>query len=397
MNMKHLMTGLAAVAAAAALVSCQSIPMPAGLSLGGSDKFVGSETCKGCHLVEYKSWSDSLHSKMMRKKEDGILKDVVAKWNDGGPTKGNVTGRAAKLDDVQYVVGSYWKQRFLIKNEQTGGWQFMDKQFNRMSGKWEGYGQKNDWDTQCATCHTTGYKVTKVEESTGKVLEATMVEHNVGCEACHGPGGTHANSKNKKDIFGFKNASHDQQSMVCGYCHIRVDNHKYKTRQGNDSEHVPHPKAGESFKAGQDDWRKWYPEQLTAPGVHAEDPLDKEYTGDLKGMWLLDEQSKKYGFYDANKHHQQYQEFLQSKHYKQDLMNCASCHSAHASAGKPMIKPRETCKQCHQDDLGNVNKYMPATGKTAGDLFVRSHTFNKNQSRKGGAVASGTPVLQKGK
>jgi hypothetical protein len=159
-----------------------------------------------------------------------ILKAAAEKWNDGGPTKGNVAGRDAKLDDVEYVVGSHWKQRYLVRNEQSGGWQFMDKQFDRMSGKWEGYGQKNDWDIQCATCHTTGYKVTKLDEATGKVLEATMVEHNVGCEACHGPGAKHAN---------------------------------------------------------------------------AEDPFNKEYTGDLKDMWILDEQAEKTGRYDAGKHRQQ--------------------------------------------------------------------------------------------
>ena len=51
-----------------------------------------------------------------------------------------------------------------MKNDQTGNLQFMDKQFNRYSGLWENYGQKNDWNTQCATCHTTGYRITEYDE-----------------------------------------------------------------------------------------------------------------------------------------------------------------------------------------------------------------------------------------
>lgn len=102
------------------------------------------------------------------KTAEGAIVDAVEKWaTDGanpGPTKGNVTGAALKLEDVQYVVGSKWKQRYLVKNDQTGNLQFMDKQFNRLSGKWENYGQKNDWNTQCATCHTTGYRITAYDE-----------------------------------------------------------------------------------------------------------------------------------------------------------------------------------------------------------------------------------------
>jgi hypothetical protein len=35
---------------------------------------------------------------------------------------------------------------------------------------------------------------------------------------------------------------------------------------------------------------------------------------------------------------------------------------------------------------------MPGLASTAGNLFVRSHTFNKNQDRKSGPTASGEPV-----
>ena len=39
---------------------------------------------------------------------------------------------------------------------------------------------------------------------------------------------------------------------------------------------------------------------------------------------------------------------------------------------------------------------MPGTGKTADNLFVRTHTFVKeNADRKGGPTATGTPEYNK--
>ena len=97
---------------------------------------------------EYASWQNSYHAKMVRSKDEAILKDVVEQWNNGGPAKVNLTGAPATLDDVVYVVGSKWKQRFLVKNPATGGHLFLDKQWNTVHKRWEGYGQKNDWGNQ---------------------------------------------------------------------------------------------------------------------------------------------------------------------------------------------------------------------------------------------------------
>jgi len=44
---------------------------------------------------------------------------------------------------------------------------------------------------------------------------------------------------------------------------------------------------------------------------------------------------------------------------------------------------RNTCARCH-GDLYPVDKIMPGTGKTADNLYVRTHTFLKNQSRPSG-------------
>ena len=360
-------------------------------------EFVGSEACKKCHAEEYKSWKSTYHSKIVQPKKGGILKEVVEKWaSDGknpGPTTANVSGAPAKLDDVQYVIGSKWKQRFLVKNDQTGGLQFLNKQYNRLTGQWENYGNKNDWNTMCGTCHTTGYRILEADKATGKTLKAEWSEMSVGCEACHGPGAKHVKSDKgdkKKTIFNPANVSIEAQSKTCGYCHIRVENELYKSAQGNPREDLPAQKVGESYKAG-DDWTKWYPEQVIIPGVNPKYPFDGEYKGDLKGLFKTDDIAKANGVYEEAKHHQEYQGFLQSKHFKSGKLSCITCHSPHAGKGKLKKVPSGACGKCH-DASYTIEKYMPNTGKTAENLFVRSHTFGKNPRQGGkGAADMGPP------
>ncbi len=364
-----------------------------GAASAADPEYTGSERCGKCHATEYRSWKASYHSKMVRPKDEAILKDVVENWDKGGPTKVINTGAPAKLDDVELVLGSKWKQRFLVKNPATGGHLFLDKQWNTIRKQWENYGNKNDWETNCATCHSTGYRLTSYDEKNPGAVKWSMSERNVGCEACHGPGAAHAKAPGKAKVYSFKGKSVEEQTRVCGYCHIRGENEKFLTAQGKPSEHMPHPEVGKTWVPSED-WTRWYTDHAIIPGVHAEDKIDATYKGDLAGMMKVDDVAKAGGFYDAAKHHQQYQEFLQSAHYRKQVMSCSGCHQ-HASKAKPApVAAKETCKSCH-DASFTVEKYMPGTGSTAAGLFIRTHTFNKNQSRAPQTTADVEPVYYK--
>jgi len=363
---------------------------------GGRNDFVGSEKCASCHQDAYRTWQGTLHAKMVRPLREGLLKDAGDNWEkDGkgtaGPTKGNVDGKPFKMDAVDLVVGSYWKQRYLVKNAATGNHQFMDKQWNRMTKVWEPYGNKNDWETMCATCHATGYRLTAYDPKNPAAQKVTWVERNTACEACHGPGAKHAQSRAKTDIFSPGKASKEQASLVCGYCHVRKENEQFKSAQGNPREDQPHPVVGETFKAGQDDWRTWYPEHMLIPGTRADQPLSKNYPNtDLNNAFYLDEKAQRWSSFDARKHHQEYQEYVQSAHYKKNLLACSDCHFPHTVAGKPKLNPRETCQGCHREPY-TVEKVMPGLGQTAVGLFMKTHTFNKDQDRPSGLTGSGEP------
>jgi hypothetical protein len=391
--MRHRSFVAAAAVSAATLLAGCTIGMA-----GGSDRqFVGSEKCSACHKTEYQSWKASWHAKMVRPAKEALLKDAGENWakdskSNAGPTKANITGTPAKMEDVVYVIGAHWKQRFLVPNPATGGHQFLDKQWNAIHKQWEPYGQKNTWETQCATCHATGYRVLGIDEKTRAVKKWAMTEDNVGCEACHAPGSKHASTGDKREIFNPGKASHAESSKVCGYCHIRIENDDYRTAEGNHAEFLPHPVIGQSYKAGIDDWTTWYPDKVLMVGIQPEDPISRNYPGtDLNNAFFIDEAAQKSGYFEARKHHQQYQEHLQSAHFKKNVAGCVTCHSPHASSSNPKpLKAADTCKACHLAPV-DIERVMPGTASTAGNLFVRTHTFNPASTRKGGPTATGVP------
>ncbi len=390
--MRAYLALLTAAALAALAVGCTTDPKMA----GEKATFVGSEKCGGCHVDEYKTWKNSLHAKMVRTPREALLKDAGDAWaKDGkgnaGPAKGNVDGKAATMADVEFVVGSHWKQRYLVKNAATGNHQFLDKQWNTVHKQWEPYGNKADWETNCATCHATGYTLTAYDPKNPATQKYAMSERNTGCEACHGPGSLHAANLGKRPMFNPAKATKEQASLVCGYCHVRKENEHFKSAQNLPREDQPHPVLGESYKAGQDDWRTWYPEGMLIPGVLPNQPLSKNYPNtDLNNAFFLDEKAQKWNSYDARKHHEEYQEYVQSSHYKNNILACADCHSPHAVKGKAAIEPMKTCAGCHGTTY-DPDKIMPGLGSTAANLHVRSHTFNKNQDRPGGPTATGMP------
>lgn len=385
------------IAAAAASAAMLLAGCTTGMAGGADRQFVGSEKCSACHKTEYQSWKASWHAKMVRPAKEALLKDAGDNWakdakGNAGPTKANVTGAPAKMEDVVYVIGSHWKQRFLVPNPASGGHQFLDKQWNAIHKQWEPYGQKNTWESQCATCHATGYRVLAIDEQTRAVKKWAMSEENVGCEACHGPGSKHATTGDRREIFNPGKASHAESSKVCGYCHIRLENYNFKTAEGNPAEQLPHPVIGQSYKAGTDDWTTWYPDKVLLVGIQPEDPITKNWPNtDLNNAFWIDEAAQKSGYFEARKHRQQYQEHLQTAHFKKNVAGCVTCHSPHASSSNPKpVKAADTCKACHLAPV-DIEKVMPGTASTAGNLFVRTHTFNPASTRKGGPTATNAP------
>jgi len=96
----------------------------------------------------------------------------------------------------------------------------------------------------------------------------------------------------------------------------------------------------------------------------------------------------------AKKHHQQYQDYIQSRHFTADI-SCAACHESHLAANAQGELPLkrgnldELCTSCHREGGAafaietpiDIDDFMPVRATSASEPDIRSHTFKPGQPR----------------
>ena len=298
-------------------------------------EFTGSQACRGCHSRHYDGWRETIHARMLQDARSDprvILGDFT---QPGEP----LSLAGVKKEDIVYTIGSKWKQMYVVRDGEH--LRILPGQWIVKNRKWEEY-YREDWKRRayedlCIGCHSTGYDPAK----------RTFAEPGVGCESCHGPGGRHARTLSRSDIINPKNLTLAQQTDLCGSCHARG-----KNRDG-----IREDAAG--FRAG---------DRLTDFLVPSEPAL-----GGTSEDFYPDGASRR--------NHQQYQDFIQSKHYESRKLSCLSCHSTHGlNADKVQLKERadRLCAICHGQAM-DLDKYMPRRATSATPNDIRSHTFRPGQ------------------
>ena len=326
--------------------------------------YIGSETCKTCHLEHYDAWKRTLHSKMLQdvsKNEDAIVVDLDQETMKADFKK--IEGKLKtpleqvyfpKLEDVKYTIGSQWKQRYLVKKD--GTYYIAPTQFNIDTGRWVNY-HDHDWDKRpwlkkCGGCHATGVDLEK----------ETFLEPGVGCEACHGPGSHHAalpateTFKKRSTIVNPSKLTGGVAVQICGSCHNR----------------------GKSTMKKGGGWPVGYEPGKALEAYYKSTSFE---TGDVKHVYA-NEFSKG--------HHQQFIDWQQSKHSKEGV-TCTSCHFVH-QIGVPPTRSQTfaagsaQCFQCHvqvNQNMGHsihsfancVGCHMPRIAKSAESGDIHSHVF----------------------
>jgi formate-dependent nitrite reductase cytochrome c552 subunit len=193
-------------------------------------EYVGTVFCRMCHTQE-EAWHASPHAQMVRPASpDTILGDltdpatVTITWPDGSE-------RPITADDITFVLGGRYAQSYVSvmdRPDGTVGYYVLPMQWNipqteDQPGVWspvhfeDWQDPSQDWRLACAGCHTTGLDGAQADETTDFAFvdewENGAVEINIGCEACHGPGGAHRGDK------GTIVKSPDAQ--ICGQCHVQ--------------------------------------------------------------------------------------------------------------------------------------------------------------------------------
>ncbi len=175
------------------------------------------------------------------------------------------------------------------------------------------------FDSNCAGCHFTGFGLGGSDENGWSASavpdpdgvfdfdgDGRIEEINTGCEACHGPGSQHLEG----DVRGAYIVSPSlltpsREVQICGACHSR-------------------PKG---IGAGGTDAPLSAQDQMPRPGVRRAE-FASEHTTRVDGA-----ASNFHASGDSKSHHQQFSDFIQSVHYRNDnrLVTCTGCHDPHGN------------------------------------------------------------------
>src|SRR5215469_12735148 len=330
-----------------------------------SSDYVGSQACQKCHAEIYARWKKTPMANVVlnpRERPEAIIPDLAT----------NTVAKFSK-DQVAFVYGSIWKQRYFTK---VGNDYFpLSAQWDVIHKRWLPYFVKpgTDWwepfyppdnmqrptGPTCDGCHSVGYDIKTKQIS----------EWNVGCERCHGPGSEHIAHASRDNILNPAKMDYVAANDTCVQCHS----------QGRP---LANPIEGKYY-----DWPVGYRVGLK-----------------LGDFWQLEEH--KLGettfthFADgtAHKNRMQGNDFVQSVMYRRGI-TCFNCHDVHGTENYAQLrKPADKlCLDCHApmslngphtatleehthhkaDSPGSqcVACHMPKIQTTIPDVFVHAHTF----------------------
>ena len=331
-----------------------------------SATYVGSAACKKCHEDIYARWSKTRMANVVRDPKehpDAFIPDF---------SKPDPLVTFTK-DDVAFVYGSRWKQRYFTK---IGDDYFPEPaQWDVTHKMWKKYFVRNgtDWWASlyppdnfkrptgplCDGCHSVNYDI-----ATKKVSE-----WNVGCEKCHGPGSAHVEQPVASTILNPGRFDYVHANDTCIQCHS----------QGRPPKN---PIEGKYY-----DW-----------------PVGFHVGLNLADFWELEEHKlgeQSFTHFPegtAHKNRMQGNDFVTSLMYARGV-TCSNCHDPHGTDNPGIVREKGNglCLACHGPNAQNgphaatieqhthhaagstgsecIACHMPKIAETLGDVMVRSHTF----------------------
>lgn len=338
--------------------------------------YVGGEKCVSCHAQEHADWKTSDHYLAMQPANDA---SVVGDFNDKEYTADGVTNRFFRRNgkyfintqdgdgkyqdfEVLYTFGFFPLQQYLVATE-GGRMQSMRVSWDARSKKWfhqypgqkifhkdwlHWTGNSQNWNTMCASCHSTNLKKNYNEEA--DAYTTTWKDINVSCESCHGPGSNHIDRVSAPDyksgqgggmnsgLVYAKDTSNQQQLNTCAPCHAR------KT-------------------------------DISQTMIHSGELLD-----DLLPQVISTEHY--YADGQIKNEDYEYGSFAQSKMFHNNV-RCSNCHNPHS--GKLKLKGNAMCLSCHQPEYDKPEHHFHAAG-TEGAQCVNCHmpqkTYMGNDHRR---------------
>jgi tetratricopeptide (TPR) repeat protein/uncharacterized protein with PIN domain len=340
-------------------------------------QYVGSESCKSCHEVEYHDWKGSHHERaMMVAHDSSVLANFDTTFISQGVTsrfymKGdkyfvNTEGPDGNYEDYEiiYTFGIEPLQQYIVEfpggafqclrtawDTEKNVWFDLYPEMKLVHDEWIHWTNGGlNWNTMCSDCHSTLVK--KDYNPVKKTFNTTYSLINVSCEACHGPGREHVeltaapdydSTKYMGQLYMGKYTLPKQMVDDCARCHsLRTQFTEYYDHEGTFMDHYA------------PDWLR--------DGIYFAD-------GQILGEVYV------------------YASFIQSKMYAQNI-KCNDCHNVHSLELK--FQGNTLCLQCHEptkydskdhhfhemltEGADCINCHMPGRYYMGND-FRRDHSF----------------------
>lgn len=300
--------------------------------------FIGSAECRDCHNREFDSWEGSHHDLAMDVANETT---VLGDFNDAEFTLHGITSRFYKKGnkffvhtngpggemgdfEITHTFGWFPLQQYLVPF--PGGrlqtlpiaWDARQEHWYRVPPEgptspddwlyWTNAAQ--NWNGMCAQCHSTNLQKNYDIETDS--YNTTWSDIDVGCEACHGPGSSHADWAQMSEMarpqvtnFELVQQTSDISSRehveLCAPCH---------SRRGS---------MGDDAHAKSDLLDNYLPSLLTEDLYFADGQI-------LEEVYV-------------------YGSFTQSKMYRHEV-RCSDCHDVHSI--KLVREGNDLCLQCHR-------------------------------------------------
>jgi Flp pilus assembly protein TadD len=298
--------------------------------------FIGSETCKECHVKEYETWKGSDHDNSMQVanretilakfegeniKSQGITSRFFQKENDFYVTTEGPDGNYHDYK-IEYVFGISPLQQYIVQfpkgryqclrtawDTKSKKWFDLYPDFKVVHSEWLHWSRGGmNWNNMCSDCHSTN--VRKNYNPNDGSYDTKFAIINVSCEACHGPGKKHldevkslgANDDALSGYMAMTSKTLPKQLVdECARCHMRRE------------------QISEAYNFEGTLLDHYSPQLIESPVYHTDGQiLDEDYV---------------------------YGSFIQSKMY-QNNVSCKDCHNVHSL--KLKLEGNKLCLQCHE-------------------------------------------------
>lgn len=321
----------------------------------GLASYIGNNasTCStgqtSCHQPIVETWGETQHALSL---QNNTAINTYAEDDFDNHT--NIS-----ISQVAYVIGNKRTQRYIYIEGES--YKVAQNEYIISNNTWVNKPEQ-DFIRECAGCHVTGLDVTN----------ATWKDNGITCEACHGSASNHFIIPSSRNITNPRNLKYLDQTDVCAQCHsfgYSIFGDEYS-----------------SFPIGY----MPYAQGLNKSVWHDSYALSNYFTpytvDDLayRGNFYLYPNPSS-SIYDSVYPNQEYNDFVQSKHYQSNTMSCISCHSSHQPNSEGQMLKRtfqQVCGECHGSGF-DINIVMPKRSIFTNNPIdnLRTHTFSTNHSQ----------------